>query len=84
LSRSPNVTNIGTSSFGGHYSAQKSKLLKGFDKTFRKYGGRILVQHYNDNLADQILLESRREYEALIPKIPDVGGKKNINEKPLI
>jgi hypothetical protein len=78
------VASVSVGSFGGYYAAQKSKLLRDFDKTFGKYGRRTLVHDYGDDLADQILLDSRREYEALIPKIPDVGGKKNINEKPLI
>jgi hypothetical protein len=75
------VANIGRSTVGGFYTAQKSKLLKDFDKTFGKYGRRTLTQHYGDDLAGQILLESRREYEALIPKIPNVGGKENPQRK---
>jgi hypothetical protein len=78
------VANASVGSFGGYYAAQKSKLLRDFDKTFGKYGRRTLVQHYGDDLADQILLDSRREYEALIPKIPDVGGKKNALETYLV
>jgi hypothetical protein len=78
------VASSSVGSFGGYYAAQKSKLLRDFDKTFGKYGRRTLVQHYGDDLADQILLDSRREYEALIANIPDVGGKKNALETYLV
>jgi hypothetical protein len=78
------LATIATGSSGGYYASQKPKLLKDFDKTFGKYGRRALAQHYGDDLAGQILLETRREYEALIPKIPSVGGKENLNERALI
>jgi hypothetical protein len=67
-----------TGSSGGYYASQKPKLLRDFDKTLGKHGRRVLAQHYGDDLAGQILLEQRREYEALIPKIPNVGGKENL------
>jgi hypothetical protein len=82
--RSLKLASIATGSSGGYYTSQKPKLLKDFDKTFGKHGQRTLVQHYGDDLAGQILSETRREYEALIPKIPNVGGKENPNERALI
>ena len=60
-----------------YYTSQKSKLLKDFDKTVRKYGRKILVRHYGDALADTILKEGRQEFEVLIPELPYIGGKKN-------
>lgn len=60
-----------------YYTSQKSKLLKDFDKAVRKYGRKILVRYYGDDLADTVLKEGRQEYEALIPKLPYIGGKKN-------
>jgi len=77
------ATNPGRlTAFDDYYVAQKSKLLKDFDKN-RKRGRRILASHYGD-LADTIWNEAHREYEALIPKIPYIGGKKNIIETYLI
>ena len=58
-----------------YYVAQKSKLLRDFDKN-KKHAGRILASHYGD-LADAIWNEAHREYEDLIPKIPYIGGRKN-------
>ena len=72
----------GLTAFDDYYVAQSSKLLKDFDKN-RKRGRRILASHYGD-LADTIWNEAHREYEALIPKIPYIGGKKNIIETYLI
>lgn len=68
--------------FDDYYVAQKSKLLRDFDKN-EKYAGRILASHYGD-LADTIWKEARREYEALIPKIPYIGGRKNPTQTSLI
>ena len=68
----------------GYYAPQKLKLLRDFDKSFGKYGKKVLTSHYGRELAEEILRESRKEYETLIPKIPDVGGSKNIFETNLI
>ena len=70
--------------FDDYYVAERSKLLRDFDKNIEKYGRGILASHYGDDQADTILKESHREYEALIPKIPYVGGKKNPLETYLI
>lgn len=68
--------------FDDYYVDQKSKLLRDFDKN-AKYARRILASHYGD-LADTISKEARREYEALIPKIPYIGGSKNPTQTSLI
>jgi hypothetical protein len=60
-----------------YYTSQKSKLLKEFDKAMKKYGRKILASHYGDHLADTIIKGGRQEYEALIPQLPYIGGKKN-------
>jgi hypothetical protein len=70
------------SEFDDYYVAQKSKLLREFDKN-KKHAERILASHYGD-LADTIWEEAHREYEALIPKIPYVGGRKNPTQTSLI
>ena len=68
--------------FDDYYVAQKSNLMREFDRN-NKYAGRILASHYGD-LADTIWKEAHREYEALIPKIPYVGGRKNPTQTSLI
>ena len=70
-------------SFDDYYVAQRAKLLRDFDN-FAKHGSKILVSHYGDELAGSILQEARVEYEALIPYIPYVGGKKNVLTTNLI
>ena len=60
-----------------YYTSRKSKLLKDFDKYTRKHVRKALVSHYGDDLTDTIARETRQEYEALIPHLPYIGGKKN-------
>jgi hypothetical protein len=73
-----------TGTVHGPYTNQRTRLLKDFDKITRKLGRRVLESHYSGELVDTVLKESRREYEALIPLIPDIGGKKNISQTNLI
>jgi hypothetical protein len=68
----------------GPYTNQRTRLLRDFDKSILKLGRRVLEAHYSGELVDTVLKESRREYEALIPMIPDIGGKKNPSETNLI
>jgi hypothetical protein len=68
--------------FDDYYVARRSELLRDFDRN-KKHAGRILASHYGD-LADTIWKEARREYEALIPKIPYIGGRKNPTQTSLI
>lgn len=60
-----------------YYTSRKSKLLKDFDKYMRKHARKALVSHYGDDLTDTIARETRQEYEALIPQLSYIGGKKN-------
>ena len=60
-----------------YYTSRKSKLLKGFDKYRRKYSRKVLVSYCGDDLTNTIIKETRQEYEALIPHLPYIGGKKN-------
>jgi hypothetical protein len=43
-----------------------------------------MIAHFGDDLADTILKETYKEYEALIPKMPYVGGENNIWTSNLI
>ena len=74
----------GSGATRGYYTSQKSKLLKDFDKSNRKSGRKVLESRYGKELANIILNQSHCEFEALIPMIPDVGGKKNLWERNLI
>ncbi len=67
-----------------YYDSQRLKLLKDFDKTWKKHGRKILVRCYGDILSDTIINESRQEFEILISELPYIGGKKNPWTKVLI
>ncbi len=67
----------------GPYSNQRTRLLRNFDKITRESGKRVLESHYNSEFADTVLKESRREYESLIPVIPDIGGRKTARKQIL-
>lgn len=59
-----------------YYTSQKSKLLRNFDyaaKSMKK----VLVFHYGDELAETVAKDMRQEFEALIPNLPYIGGRKN-------
>lgn len=62
---------------GIYYTSQKQKLLRDFDKNMQKYVRKLLASYYGNDLANTILMEARQEYEALIPRLPYIGGKKN-------
>ena len=66
-----------------YYIARRSKLLRDFDKT-AKYMKNAVASRYEDDFADTVLRETRREYEALIPELPYIGGKKSPLTKSLI
>jgi hypothetical protein len=57
----------------GYYVTQKTKLLTDFQENFVKFGRSIISSHFGDDLTDTILKETYQEYEALIPKIPQVS-----------
>lgn len=64
--------------YENYYIKQKQTLLKDFDKTSQKFGKKALILHFDPDLTDKIIRKSREEFEALIPKLPYVGGKKSI------
>jgi hypothetical protein len=59
-----------------YYLNMKPKLMKDFDK-MSKLSGKVLGQYFDQSKVNQTLEESRREYEAFIPQLPYIGGKKN-------
>lgn len=58
-----------------HYDT--AKLLKQFDKHFEKVRSR-LASHHGEAEADRIAVLARREFEALAPRIPYIGGRANV------
>jgi len=52
----------------------KDRLLRDFESVFRKTRP-LLVSRFGEATTVEISDETREEYEALIPKIPYVGGK---------
>lgn len=60
-----------------HQAYDPQKLLKGFDKYFKRVE-KQLVHDYGDVEAREITALTRKEYESLLPNIPYIGGRSNI------
>jgi len=45
---------------------------------------KVLSSHYGNDRADTLLRETRQEYEALIPALPYIGGRRNRLTKSLV
>jgi hypothetical protein len=58
------------------YISRSSKLLQDFDKAL-KGARKVFVANFGDELADRILKDARKEYEAIIPELP-YWGKNNM------
>lgn len=52
-----------------YYISRKQKLLRSFDETTSLVRGSVILR-YGEELADTLIKETRKEFEALIPKIP--------------
>ena len=59
-----------------YYTAQVGKLLRWFDRAAKHYRP-VLAAHLVGESPDEVIRESRREFERLLPAIPYIGGKKN-------
>jgi hypothetical protein len=55
-------------------NARKPRLLKEFDKAVARVKP-VFVSHYGAERTHILLAEARREYDALIPQLPDLGGR---------
>ena len=58
-----------------YYISKKTELLKDFDKALEP-GQEVLVKSLGESLARKVLIDARKEYEAIIPYI---GGDQNDN-----
>ena len=52
---------------------QKDKLLREFDRTAQLVRG-FVARRYDENYADGLHSDARREYEGIIPQIPLIEG----------
>jgi hypothetical protein len=59
-----------------YYISQRTKLLKGFDK-IAKRARKYLINHYEEDFAKVVIVETREKFDQIIPEIPYIGGKKN-------
>lgn len=60
----------------GHYTAQKNKLLRDFDQTAQLAMGYVAKQ-YDEGYAARLYRDARKEYEAIIPRIPYIAGARS-------
>jgi hypothetical protein len=61
-----------------YYVKHKKRLLWEFDLVAKF--ARSVTEKYFDGNADAVLAEARREFEGLIPPLPDVGGRQPFTE----
>lgn len=59
-----------------YYISRKAKLLKGFDNVTKR-ATKFLINHYEEDFATVIIVETREKFEQIIPEIPYIGGKRN-------
>ncbi len=58
-------------------------MMRDFDKML-EFARQVLGQHFGEPQIEELLDESRREYAALIPQLPYIGGKKNSGTTNLV
>lgn len=66
-----------------YYTVQAGKLLRWFDRAARCYHP-VLAARLADESPDEILRETRCEFERLLPTIPYIGGRNNSLTRILI
>jgi len=66
-----------------YYIKRKPELLKKFEAEVRIWSPVVLKQ-YGEIPAYKILLEARKEFDALIPQIPYIGGDENTGTRWLL
>lgn len=59
-----------------YYGSRKAKLMKDFDRMAGKMKD-IIVSRYGKKEADGVVADARKEFEALIPRLPYSGGDRN-------
>jgi hypothetical protein len=66
-----------------YYLSRKSEILAQFDTHARDWR-RFLAFSYGDEFAEAVLSDAHEQYEALIPKIPYIGGNENPMTRHLV
>jgi hypothetical protein len=66
----------GTLLIPDYYVAQAGKLLRQFDRAARHYRP-VLAARLAGEAADEIIRETRQEFERLLPAVPYIGGRRN-------
>jgi hypothetical protein len=66
-----------------YYTSRKDSLMRDFDKA-SKILEQVLTVRYGAEPASTIRKETRQEFEALIPQLPYIGGKKNRHTRSVI
>ena len=66
-----------------YYLSCKSEILKQFDVHARAWRPFLAVS-YGNEFTDEVLKDTREQYQALIPEIPYIGGEENSMTRHLI
>ena len=66
-----------------YYTKRKAKLIKNFNK-YTNDVRKLLARKFDDDKIDKILKQMNDEFENLIPKIPYIGGARNMYTNILI
>jgi hypothetical protein len=67
-----------------YYTSRKSAFLKDYDEKTGEIFKGLLAAYYGGELANTMVREIRQEFEALIPKLPYIGGDKNMQTGELL
>jgi hypothetical protein len=66
-----------------YYLSRKDSLMRDFDRV-SKILEQVLTDRYDGAFASALRKETRQEFEALIPQLPYIGGKKNRHTRSVI
>jgi hypothetical protein len=66
-----------------YYTSRKDSLMRDYDRA-SKILGQVPAARYGVEFASTIGKEARQEFEALIPHLPYIGGKKNRHTRSVI
>lgn len=60
-----------------YYIKKMPRMMKQFDK-FLNMGKKVIMEYFDESKIEEITEKIRKEYEAIIPQLPYIGGTKNI------
>jgi hypothetical protein len=66
-----------------YYIAQAQRLLRNLDKSAKRFR-KVMASRFPDREIDQMMRETRNEFQRLIPEIPYIGGRENSFTQPLV